>query len=178
MFYTGVGSRQAPQNVLRMLQHFASVAEILGMVLRSGGADGCDSAFESGCSADNSIIYLPWPLYNSHLSTNVTVCEKAIRTAKHLHPMGDHLRDSHARLHGRNVYQVIGTEMVTPSEFVICWTPDGAEAAHACSSRTGGTSTAIALADQCGIPVFNVARPKRYQAALAFMISASGVFHE
>ena len=60
----------------------------------------------------------------------------------------------------RNVYQVLGKDLNTPSEFVICWTPDGAETANERSIKTGGTGFAIALADSLGIPVYNLANPE------------------
>ncbi|KOC58542.1 RlpA-like protein [Habropoda laboriosa] len=60
----------------------------------------------------------------------------------------------HRALHTRNVFQVLGYGLDTPSEFLVCWTPDGAEAET--SKKTGGTGTAIRVANTYGIPVFNL----------------------
>ena len=49
MYYAGIGSRETPG---LMLGAFARIGEFLakkGYTLRSGGADGADTAFEVGC---------------------------------------------------------------------------------------------------------------------------------
>jgi hypothetical protein len=43
-----------------------------------------------------------------------------------------------------------------PVDFVLCWTPDGATSRQECTSKTGGTATAIKLASDLGIPVINM----------------------
>jgi hypothetical protein len=47
-------------------------------------------------------------------------------------------------LHARNVYQILGEDLQSPSQFVISWTPGGCE--------IGGTRTALVLAKRRGIP--------------------------
>jgi len=42
------------------------------------------------------------------------------------------------KLHGRNVKQVLGDDLKTPSDFLLCWTKEGKD--------VGGTRTAIVLA--------------------------------
>jgi hypothetical protein len=49
----------------------------------------------------------------------------------------------------RNMHQVLGHDLKTPVEFVICWTPGGKD--------KGGTAYAIRLARDFAIPVFNLA---------------------
>ena len=75
------------------------------------------------------------------------------------HPAWQACSDYAKALHTRNVFQVLGSTLDNPSRFVLCWTPDGAEYGHETSRETGGTGTAIRIADLFGIPVFNVARP-------------------
>jgi len=62
------------------------------------------------------------------------------------------------KLHARNCFQVLGAGLTTPSRFVVCWTPDGAETEQERSRETGGTATAIVLAARRGIPVINLQR--------------------
>lgn len=45
MFYTGIGSRQTPPEILKMMTKIATQLESKGWVLRSGGAEGADEAF-------------------------------------------------------------------------------------------------------------------------------------
>lgn len=60
---------------------------------------------------------------------------------------------------GRSVFQVLGSDLLTPSRFVLCWTPDGCEHHITRSSKTGGTGLAISVASSHNIPVVNMANP-------------------
>ena len=62
MFYTGIGSRDTPDEVLRWFKIYADVLAELGFTLRSGAAPGADAAFEEGCDRvdGKKEIYLPW----------------------------------------------------------------------------------------------------------------------
>lgn len=70
------------------------------------------------------------------------------------HPAWKYINDDFKELHIRNVFQVLGEWLDTPSEFLLCWTPDGAETKT--TKKTGGTGTAIRVANMFGIPVFNL----------------------
>ena len=62
--YTGIGSRETPEDILTF---FTQVANYLGerdFILRSGGANGADLAFEKGCQNDQKEIYIPWKNFN------------------------------------------------------------------------------------------------------------------
>jgi hypothetical protein len=59
-FYTGVGSRKTPPHILKVMRQLATKLNSDGWVLRSGGADGADTAFEQGSSVVSpplSVIY-------------------------------------------------------------------------------------------------------------------------
>lgn len=61
IFYTGVGNRDTPHEYLEKMTALASLLEKEGCILRSGGAEGADTAFENGVrSLYNKEIYLPW----------------------------------------------------------------------------------------------------------------------
>ena len=75
-----------------------------------------------------------------------------------VHPAFNRLPDSVKRLMARSCYQVLGQDLRTPSDFVVCWTQDGAESEAERTRETGGTGQAIALASRWNIPVFNLAR--------------------
>ncbi len=74
-------------------------------------------------------------------------------------------------LHVRNTFQVLGPNLDDPSDFVVCWTPDGAEKAEDTSEVTGGTGTAIRIASTYEIPVYNL-RNKKSQHAVKEMLDA------
>jgi hypothetical protein len=51
-------------------------------------------------------------------------------------------------MHGRNAQIVLGDDLKTPVDFVVCWTPDG--------KLTGGTAMALRIAFDYDIPIFNL----------------------
>lgn len=157
MYYTGIGSRETPQDIGQFMVGLAGHLSELGYILRSGAADGADSYFESG--ALRKEIYLPWRGFNGHCSDRYDVCEEAVRIASHHHSAWAKLSQPVRKLMGRNVYQILGDSFVHPSEFVVCWTPDGCESWYTRSAKTGGTGLVISIASSLGIPVFNLYNP-------------------
>ena len=75
------------------------------------------------------------------------------------HPNWKNLKEYVKILMARNANQVLGNDLITPSEFVLCWTPDGAESPKQRSRDTGGTGQAISIAYDHGIPVINMKNP-------------------
>lgn len=161
--YSGIGSRQAPANILDLMSRVAVRLARRGYVLRSGAADGSDSAFEAGAreAGGGCEVFLPWRAFNGSASPlfNLPQDEQASLIASQSHPTWQGLKPPVRKLHTRNVYQVIGRHLNDPVEFVACWTPDGAETADETSPDTGGTGTAIRVADLFKVPVINFARP-------------------
>lgn len=158
--YTGIGSRKTPPAVIQLMQGIARRLAARGFVLRSGAADGADLAFETGAENGPKEIYLPWRGFNGSRSPlfNLDNLNEAAEIAATIHPAWHRLKPSVQGLHARNVYQVLGQDLVSPSQFVVCWTPDGAQTEQERSAETGGTGTAIALAHRRGVPVINLAR--------------------
>lgn len=150
-YYTGIGSRKTPQHVLNLMTRVANKLESLGYILRSGGAVGADSAFERGVSnASHKQIFLA--------SDSTPEAEQLAST---IHPAWYRCSDYSRKLHGRNCFQVLGKDLKTKSLFVLCWTQD--------ALPKGGTATAIRLAQQNGIPVYNLANSKVYERLTAFV---------
>lgn len=159
-YYTGVGSRETPPEILTLMTRVAYQLAKEGWVLRSGAADGADAAFERGAlDAGGEVeIYLPWPGFNGHTSRLCRVTAPAREMAATVHPAWGYLKDSAKSLHARNCYQVLGAELNTPSEFLMCWTRDGCVTEATRNRNTGGTGTAIVLAERNGVPRFNLCR--------------------
>lgn len=159
LVYTGIGSRRTPEAICWKMCRLAEKLAERGYVLRSGGAEGADEAFECGVATNWQMkeIYLPWPKFNDNPSPlfNLHNQADAAEIAKSLHPAWDRLSLGARKLHTRNVYQVLGADLNSPSRFVVCWTSDGAETET--SSSTGGTGGAIRLAVLHKIPVVNLA---------------------
>ena len=166
-YYTGVGSRKAPPDAIDLMKRIAFKLAGLGYHLRSGGADGADTAFEDGvfehCSlwADLSkyqSIYIPWKGFKGRdnkvdkLPNNLM--KKAEELAASVHPAWGNCTSAARALHARNAYQVLGDRLDEPSKFLICWAPPTNWGVK------GGTNTAWQIAKLYNVPRFNLAVPE------------------
>jgi len=149
-YYTGVGSRQTPQVVLVLMRQIALAMANLQYTLRSGGAKGADSAFESGAGHNKQIFYA------------MDCTPAAMKIARRFHPAWSRCDNYARRLHGRNAFQVLGPNLNEPSAYCICWTKDGCISHKTRSFDTGGTGTAISIAEAYGVPVINLAIPEYF----------------
>ena len=145
--YTGVGSRKTPQNILSLMYNIAIKMSNLKYTLRSGGAQGADKAFELGASVTD-IFYAK------------DCTPEAMAIAEAFHPKWYRCADFAKKLHGRNAFQVLGKDLKTPSNLLICWTADGCKTHAQRTVITGGTGTAISIADNAQIPISNLANPE------------------
>lgn len=157
-FFTGIGSRRTPgwsttdpltDICAKMVEISKSMSE-KGYTLRSGGADGADLSFELGASSKE--IWVPWPKFNWKSAEALgiplpreefTPLSGAFTTAALLHPNWAACNYAAKKLHARNVHQVLGKDLKTPSDVVFYWTNTGGE--------FGGTATALRLAKMHGI---------------------------
>jgi hypothetical protein len=158
--YAGIGSRETPQEVLTVMECLGAYFAMRGYTLRSGAAEGADSAFERGADRvrGKKEIYLPVPGFNKHESRLSVISEAAMRLAKAHHPAFDKLSYFVQRLIARNGYQVLGYDLKDPVRFVICYTKDG--------GPTGGTGQAMRIANNKGIPIYNLVRLNHIEALM------------
>lgn len=152
IYYAGIGSRETPPEVLEIFKHLARYLAKKGTTLRSGHADGADMAFEIGCDAagGHKEIYIPWSGFNGSTSGFVVTDEKAFALAESFHPYWRNLKQGARKLHARNAHQILGKDLNTPSDFVVCWTKDGKD--------TGGTAQAIRMARHYDVPICNAGK--------------------
>ena len=167
--YAGVGARKTPPEILQSMCEIAEHLAQCGYQLRSGAADGADSAFERGCdrAGGSKQIYLPWKGFNNHTSRLYPPTAEALQIAQRYHQAWHGLRSSVKKLMARNSYQVLGHDLTTPVQFVLCWTPDGATTKT--SRQTGGTGQAIRIAAAHDIPVFNLYLEDHHQRLQRFV---------
>lgn len=133
-------------------------------VIKKARSNPMDAAMEKGRKAalagkGDREIWLPWRGFNGHADTGFYPTEEHIDTASQIHPAWASLKDGPRALHSRNVGQVLGADLRTPVSFVLAYTADGCETEATRTKDTGGTATAIVLADIMRIPVFNLANP-------------------
>lgn len=148
--YSGIGSRQTPVDIGKIMTSTAMRLAMSGWILRSGEAkqkvpsppDTCsaDLAFEAGCDLVNKrakVIRVP------------TESQAAMDHAAQFHPAWDKCSEYAKHAHARNSLIMLGDWLDDPVRFVVCWTPNGAV--------TGGTGQALRIADAYGIPAVNLA---------------------
>lgn len=163
-YYAGIGSRETPQEFLDTFTHLARFLSKKGFILRSGGAQGADIAFEKGVS-DNNLkeIWLPWEGFENNKSKLIVSDLKAFETAKKYHPNWNALKQGGQKLQARNCHQILGTDLETPCDFVICWTKDG--------KGQGGTGQALRIAKDYNIPIFDFGKYETLNEAKQFFNS-------
>ena len=147
-YYAGIGARKTPPEILQLMTCIAAKLESLGYVLRSGGAEGADRAFEAGVTdSANKQVFL----------ADGVISIDAFASVGQFHPAPASLSAYVRKLMARNYHQVMGPEGEPKSSFVICWTPDGCKS-HATRTRaSGGTGQAVSIADYHKVPLFNLA---------------------
>lgn len=155
-YYAGIGSRETPTEILEMMQKLALKLKSDGYILRSGGAGGADSAFAKELNDEDKQIFLPWYRFNGLNSEFTSASPRAFEIAKSYHPAWERCSAGVKKLHARNVYQVLGPDIEPKSysKFVVCWTRN--------AERVGGTATAIKIAEDVGIPVYNLANKEHF----------------
>lgn len=170
--YSGIGSRETPSKIIEQMKDAALLCCGWGYTLHSGGADGADTAFEEAVDLVDGPkrIFLPFPNFNGRRSIYTSAKPEAYEIAETIHPAWKRLRTVPRQLIARNMHQVLGWSLQDPVEFVMCWTKDGCESRSQYNQETGGTGSAISLADRCGVPVFNLFNPNRFEEWVEFMV--------
>ena len=113
--YAGIGSRNAPQNILEFMEKIASILEQCDYVLRSGKAKGSDKAFERGVrNPKNKEIFThrdakPW----AYVTVKKYLPEDRPATF-------DSWNDYVKGLLARNMMQILGKLGDKPVKFVVC----------------------------------------------------------
>ena len=89
-------------------------------------------------------------LPRKHLATvrNKDLISETERIASEVHPAWDRCNEWARGMHSRNCHQILGYDLQSPVDAVVCWTPDG--------KIQGGTATAIRISMKYDIPVFNL----------------------
>lgn len=137
-FYAGIGWRKTPEYIQNIMYSFSNKIEKKHYILRSGGAQGADKAFENGIkSISNKVIYRP---------KNATI--ESVKMAASYHDYWESCSMNVRLLHGRNSMIILGDKLDDPVRFVICFTKDGL--------YSGGTGLALKIAEDHKIPIFNL----------------------
>lgn len=146
-FYAGIGSRNAPSAILKLMTSMATRLEAEGAVLRSGNAEGSDRAFQGGVKDPcNMEVFLSRHGHQPWAMEEVKRCMPVDRSGF------DNWKPYIKGLMARNMMQVLGCNGISPVSFVLCYAPSFEY--H--TSKPGGTGYAIRCALNHDIPVFNL----------------------
>lgn len=150
IYWAGIGSRDTPAEMLTLMTLISMSFFSKGLVLRSGGAKGADSAFSMGCPKPYKIIYRPQD-----------ITAEALEHAKNFHPAWNRCSPYAKKLHARNSMIILGRDLDTPVSFCVCWTKEG--------KRIGGTAQALRICDSFSIPIYNLGDTSVLQLAYQWL---------
>lgn len=170
--YTGIGSRETPTDILKLMNQVAYKMASLGYTGRSGSAGGADTAFEQGYNEYTIVngisdyysfeTYLPWKGFSDinedsvHIVTpNLNNYQEACDITSTIHPIYHKLKRGAKALHTRNVYQVLGLDLNTPSKVLFCYAQPTYNKQGELTGVKGGTNTAVQLAMRHNIKIYN-----------------------
>ena len=167
-----IGSRQLEQKQeyfedIKLCYNVCMRLAQLGITFTSGlcelGMDGIaqkaySKAVDLGLAKESQFEVYVADQYNIRRSTlprkhlaivrNKDLISETERIASEVHPAWDRCNEWARGMHSRNCHQILGYDLKSPVDAVICWTPDGAV--------VGGTATALKLSMKAGIPIFNL----------------------
>lgn len=169
-FYSGVGSRRCEDpEILGLMTRFARFMAERRWIMRSGAAPGPDTAFERGAPLNLRRIYVPNASFERRKRSEIIVPKevdlmtwlRACLIAEEHHFLGRRMPQDVRDLMGRNVYQVLGDDLMTPSRFVICDAPFPVyDEQGRVQDVDGGTGMAVRLAYANNIPVVHLGTPE------------------
>lgn len=186
-YYSGVGSRETPEDVIVLMENLGEYLCDQGYRGRSGMAPGADMAFYRGAQRSarfaevgfdnflpNAWMFnrpefgniVPDPSANIFDATRfVDTYDQAQEIAFAARGNFEGLKRGGIELHTRNTFQVLGPTLDVPSRAVICWAiPVGKQ-----GKFRGGTNTAIQIAKRFEVEVINLyfeADRRRMETAL------------
>ena len=167
-----IGSRQLEQKQeyfedIKLCYNVCMRLAQLGVTFTSGlcelGIDGIaqkaySKAVDLGLAKESQFEVYVADQYNIRRSTlprrhlaivrNKDLISETERIASEVHPAWDRCNEWARGMHSRNCHQILGYDLQSPVDAVICWTPDG--------KIQGGTATAIRISMKYDIPVFNL----------------------
>lgn len=149
--YAGIGSRETPREIMDLMSRIAIKLEGEGWLLRSGGAQGADMAFEKGVTNKQIIRPQVSPAWEAKARTVIT--------EEHW----GHCSPFAKKAHSRNAAIIFGENLDSPARFVCCWTRN--------AKSIGGTAVGINLALKNGIPVRNLGIPEVREGAERWLLT-------
>lgn len=163
-----IGSREAPEFELKLIRQFVKILVECGYAIYSGGCPkGVDLAAYKGAYASKTSdkarnrIYIPWEgsaklkhnpemgIYDATRFDNYDIARTLAQLAR---GSFEGLNEWGEKLHSRNPYQVLGDSLCDNVDFVLTWAKPSGKGGFV----KGGTGTAVRIAIEHGIKVYNL----------------------
>ena len=112
-----------------------------------------ESQFEVYVADQSNIRRSTLPRKHLAIIRNKDLIAETERIASEVHPAWDKCNEWARGMHSRNCHQILGYDLQSPVDAVVCWTPNG--------KMVGGSRTALMIAMREGIPIFNLGRPDK-----------------
>lgn len=177
-YYTGIGSRSTPLDMQHTMTEVAMHMAQQGWMLRTGATSAADKAFEVGSGGLNE-IYVPWSGWQDRpgISSLTTESDKLardvweFRKGNNLISMEeterwgsvewDDLHPGTKGLFAKCMCMLLGKNLDSPSDALICWTP--------MCNVVGISAHSISLALMRNIPVINLGDMDTYKLVMAML---------
>lgn len=170
-YYVGIGVRSTPADIQSLMTQMAQALSGAGVILRSGHTPGAMQAFEAG-AGDQKEIFVPYTDFANSAGyqdendivplTHAEHWDEAVRIATKYHSRWDSYTELQQRFLIRNVFIVLGADLRTPAEFMICYSHDVALGDE--------TSHAIKIATKvANMPIFNLAVEGDFERLMTYM---------
>jgi hypothetical protein len=164
---TGVGSRDTPEAIQPLVATLVRALAARGYGFRSGGARGADTMFENAAGSAGAELQVfvtgrraRSPHHTPMLTMPTAIQEEAAAIAAAHHPVWPKLDEWEKALHTRNVPQVLGPTLRSPSKALVCWAPRSElDEQGRLKNVGGGTGQAARVAYAYGVPSYNLALP-------------------
>lgn len=166
--YAGLGSRETPEDMLALMEALGERLAGQRWLLRTGLSPGADQAFYRGAlsSGGDVELYLPWPGFEAGARLGIEGANvhelaqpsaAARELARRFHGRWDALEPPERQLLARDAHEVLGADLKSPAQVLVCWTADGSIDGE--DLYDDGTGQALRIASEHGVPVLNLARP-------------------
>lgn len=171
-YWTGIGSREVPNEIAELQVEIGRRMATLGYVLLSGGAAGSDTNFHKGvCEVDPSLaeIWIPWSGFMKELlpskeSVRIIPDKHDMDIARQYYldnniiPWFDNMKQGAQKLHGRNYFQVFSDQTGNlPASSVVIYAAEE----NTRGEVKGGTRSAVMIARNEKLPTFNLMIPEQ-----------------
>lgn len=191
--YAGMNAIEISENMLvyQVIEKISTYLNFKGYTLVVNSIEGIKNLFENG-SEFRKEIFIPFDGFNGKYNTDVGVYSldfigkvfssskermcKAINIARKFHPNFDQLDDKDKLTIVCCSYQILGLNLDTPVDFVVCYTLDGCESNTTCTKETGVIGQSISIAHYYNVPIFNLYNTQSVYRLKAYLDSKEGIF--